>query len=70
MSGPLASVIVPVLDEERALPALLDHLAWLPGRWETIVVDGGSTDRTLELADTHPLRPLVVRSPPGRALQM
>ena len=43
---PLVSVIVPTLDEERALPTLLDHLAALTGRFEVIVADGGSSDGT------------------------
>jgi len=38
---PLVSVVVPVLDEARALPGLLDHLEALPGRWEVVIADGG-----------------------------
>jgi rSAM/selenodomain-associated transferase 2 len=65
------SVVVPVLDEELALPGLLDHLASLDGGPpEVIVVDGGSRDATLELARRHPLRPQVERSARGRAAQM
>ncbi len=48
VSGPLVSVVVPVLDEARELPGVLDHLASLPGRWEAVVVDGGSVDGTAE----------------------
>ena len=68
--GPLVSVIVPVLDEEAALPGLLDHLAELPGRFEHLVSDGGSRDRTVELARAHPLRPHVVTRARGRAEQL
>ena len=68
--APLVSVIVPVLNEERALPGLLDHLAALPGRFEVIVADGGSRDRTVALARAHALAPRVVETPAGRARQM
>ena len=40
-------VILPALDEERALPALL---AALPAGYRAIVVDNGSTDRTAAVA--------------------
>jgi rSAM/selenodomain-associated transferase 2 len=70
IAAPLVSVIVPVLGEARALPGLLDHLAALPGRWEPIVVDGGSTDGTPELAASHPLGARVIRAPRGRGAQM
>jgi glycosyltransferase involved in cell wall biosynthesis len=40
-------VILPALDEERALPALL---AALPSGYRAIVVDNGSTDRTAAVA--------------------
>ena len=44
--SPLVSILVPTLDEERELPALLDALGALPGRWEVVVADGGSRDAT------------------------
>jgi uncharacterized protein len=67
---PLVSVVVPVLDEARALPALLDHLAALEGRFETIVVDGGSADGSAGIAAAHRSAPLVLRAEGGRARQM
>lgn len=67
---PLISVVVPVLDEEATIAGLLDHLASLPGRWETIVADGGSRDRTPSLAAGHAQRPTVIEAPRGRANQM
>lgn len=68
--GPLVSAIVPVLDEEAALPRLLDDLAAQPGRMEVLVCDGGSTDATVALAEQHPLAPRIVRAPRGRPAQM
>jgi len=70
VTPPLVSVVVPVLDEASGMPALLDHLAGLPGRFEVLIVDGGSTDGTPELAVGHPSGPRVLRTPPGRAGQM
>ncbi|MGH3994631.1 MAG: TIGR04283 family arsenosugar biosynthesis glycosyltransferase [Pseudonocardiaceae bacterium] len=67
---PLVSVVVPVLDEERALPGLLDHLAELPGDFEHIVADGGSRDRTVEIARGHPLDARVLVHAGGRARQL
>lgn len=45
----MISVIVPVYNEERALPALLRRLDALEGAHEVIFSDGGSTDATLPL---------------------
>ncbi len=68
--GPLVSVLVPTVDEERELPRLLDHLAALHGNWELIVADGGSFDRTLQIARAHRARPRVVEQAGGRAAQL
>lgn len=68
--GPLISVIVPTLEEERMLPSLLDHLAGLAGRFEFIVADGGSTDATVACARGHPVAPRVVEVSGGRARQL
>jgi len=61
-------VIVPVLDEERRIPAALAALAATPDVAETIVVDGGSRDRTVALATAAGAR--VVGAPRGRGPQM
>jgi rSAM/selenodomain-associated transferase 2 len=67
----LVSVIVPVLDEERALPEALDRLGRLPGRFELIVADGGSTDGTVGVARARGARVLTTPPlPPGRAGQL
>jgi rSAM/selenodomain-associated transferase 2 len=68
--GPLVSVVVPVLNEALALPALLDHLADLDGLWEIVVCDGGSTDATSDVVGTHRAQPTLLRAPRGRAAQM
>ena len=52
------SVVVPLKDEEENLPQLCDRLRAvlepLTGRWEVILVDDGSVDRTYALAvDVH-----------------
>lgn len=69
------SVIVPVLNEESALPALLTSLSWQKGvEFEVLVVDGGSGDgtseRVRELAGKagYPLRSL--HCDRGRARQL
>ena len=68
MTEPVA-IVIPALDEEAALPRLLRHLALLePAPAEAILVDGGSRDRTVALAEAAGLR--VVQSSRGRARQI
>lgn len=65
----LLSVVIPVRNEAQALPRLLDDLAVLRALGaELIVVDGGSSDGTCELALGRVDR--LLRTAPGRALQM
>ncbi len=64
------SLIVPVLNEERVIIEQLDAIQGLPGRWETIVVDGGSTDRTVELIRAHPAAVSLIQGRGGRAAQL
>ena len=48
------SVIVPTLNEEENIPHLLDSLENQTRRdYEIVLVDGGSTDRTLTIAKQH-----------------
>jgi rSAM/selenodomain-associated transferase 2 len=71
VNGGLVTVIVPVLDEARELPAALDALAVLPGEWEVVVVDGGSGDDTVAIARAHPRADRVLSQPGGgRARQL
>jgi rSAM/selenodomain-associated transferase 2 len=65
----MISIIVPVLDEARAISATLESLQPLRKHGaEVIVVDGGSRDATAALA--APLADRVIVSPRGRAVQM
>ena len=61
------SVIVPVLNEEKSIAATLEALLPLTP-YEVIVVDGGSSDRTREIAARFPVK--IISSEHGRARQM
>ncbi len=61
------SIVVPVLDEEAGIVDLLQRLRREFPECEIVVVDGGSRDDTVALA--QPLAP-VVHSAPGRGLQL
>lgn len=63
------SIVIPALEEESALTAALDALAPLRATGhEVIVVDGGSRDRTLEIARAG--ADVAFTAPRGRAAQM
>ena len=69
MSGARLSIIVPALNEEAGIAATLRELATVRAHGaEVIVVDGGSRDRTVELA--RPLCDRLIKAPRGRAAQM
>lgn len=76
----MISVIMPTYNEEKALPYTLRTLFAQPGEFETIVVDGGSSDGTHGVLSTfgfqcsspltpHPSRRLL-EAAKGRASQM
>ncbi len=65
----MISIIIPALDEERSLPRTLAGLQRQCGEFEIIVVDGGSSDQTREIAVAAP-RVRLVASRRGRAAQM
>jgi rSAM/selenodomain-associated transferase 2 len=63
------SIVMPVLNEAASIVAALEALAPLRARGvEVIVVDGGSTDATPDVA--RPLADCVLSAPRGRAWQM
>ncbi len=61
------SVIIPTFNEERTIGHTLEGVC-RGGVWEVIVVDGGSTDRTREIACAQGVT--VIESSPGRARQL
>jgi hypothetical protein len=63
------SVIIPALNEERYLPRCLESLSGQSreGQFEIIVVDGGSTDQTVEVAKEHADKVIVEPSRVGVA---
>jgi len=74
----MVTVVIPAYNEEKALPHTLRELFRQSGDYEVIVVDGGSTDRTIECiqeftlsTQRSALRSLrLLTAPKGRASQM
>jgi polysaccharide deacetylase family protein (PEP-CTERM system associated) len=69
--APFISVVVPVRNEEASLGALLEELLgqdYPPDRYEVLVADGGSTDRTREVVEAFSVGDRRVRllDNPGR----
>ncbi len=64
----MISIVIPALNEERALPGTLARVIEQAGAYEAIVVDGGSTDATCALARRPGVR--LIQAPRGRARQM
>ena len=61
------SVIIPTLNEESCLGDCLSSVMAIQDV-EVVIVDGGSTDKTVEMAKGYGVK--VLRGPKGRALQM
>ena len=62
------SVIIPVLNEEEELPETLRRVWLVPEVGEVIVADGGSRDRTCEVAEEYDAT--IIESEPGRGTQL
>ena len=61
------SLIIPIYNESSTIDAMLEQLDALPGDWEILFADGGSSDDTLEkIGSRYP----VLHCPKGRANQM
>jgi rSAM/selenodomain-associated transferase 2 len=66
----MISIVVPVLNEEKTLSIFLESLLSQQGvDFEIILVDGGSSDRTLSICAEFP-EVKAISSPKGRANQM
>lgn len=65
----MVSVVMPTLNEAPCLPETLRLLLQQDGIYEVLVVDGGSEDETVTIAQSHPeVQVLTARR--GRAMQM
>ncbi|HEX5883734.1 MAG TPA: TIGR04283 family arsenosugar biosynthesis glycosyltransferase [Pyrinomonadaceae bacterium] len=65
---PSVSLIIPTLNEEKSIGATLESIARVKGDLEVIVADGGSEDRTIEIA--RHFGATVITSDRGRGTQM
>jgi rSAM/selenodomain-associated transferase 2 len=70
----MISIITPVFNEEKNIEPYMSHLGSLEGDFELIMVDGGSSDHTVEevqkCIDSFNHKILLVVSERGRAIQM
>jgi glycosyltransferase involved in cell wall biosynthesis len=63
------SIIIPTLNEAKCLGRTLRHLSLLtPPAWEVLVVDGGSSDETIAIAQTAGVQVISAKQC-GRAAQ-
>ena len=61
------SLIIPIYNESKTIASMLSQLDTLPGDWEILFADGGSSDDTLaQIGSRH----AVLNCPKGRANQM
>jgi rSAM/selenodomain-associated transferase 2 len=70
----LISIITPVLNEEEYMKRFLNNIRCLNGEFEVIIVDGGSSDKTVEEAERS-LRAIkkeikIIKTIKNRAYQM
>ena len=67
-TGPTISVIIPTVNEAHELPETLRRVRAIPEVGEIIVVDGGSTDTTCDIAREHNC--VLIKSKPSRGHQL
>ncbi|MBA2620753.1 MAG: TIGR04283 family arsenosugar biosynthesis glycosyltransferase [Acidobacteria bacterium] len=65
---PEISIVIPTLDEEFSIRRTLESLENFDENFEIIVVDGGSEDATLEIAENYNV--VILHSPRGRGRQL
>ena len=61
------AMIIPIYNESKTIGKMLDQLDGIPGNWEILFADGGSSDDTLDQSGN---RYSVLCCPKGRANQM
>ena len=66
---PTLSIIIPTLNEAIHLPLLIADLNALPCNFELIIVDGGSTDLTVSIAQIHGVN-VIKRQKKNRGYQL
>lgn len=63
------SIIIPALNEANSIASTLDALkSFESENVEIILVDGGSSDETISIAENHNVK--ILHSPPGRGVQL
>lgn len=65
---PALSIIIPTLNEAHSIAATLDAVQKIQGAFELIVVDGGSSDKTLSILRERGVR--VINGERGRGQQL
>ncbi len=65
---PELSIVIPTFNEEKSLADTLESLRVFGANIEIIVVDGGSADATIEIAENYNAK--VLHSPRGRGTQL
>ncbi|MEZ4522532.1 MAG: TIGR04283 family arsenosugar biosynthesis glycosyltransferase [Thermomicrobiales bacterium] len=69
MAAQTVSVVIPTFNEEQSLPRTLRQFQRIDGKWQVVVVDSGSSDRTVRIARKAGA-PVVEDAPDGRGAAM